>query len=174
MKKLKSLWAAVAGTMIAGSFLWAAAAPADPGKKIYDSRCASCHGVDGKGKPVMARMFKVDPSALDLTSPPVTAKKDEELLKVIAEGKNKMPAYSKQLKAEDQKAVLARVRSLAPKKEEKPKEEKAKEEKPAEKSAVEKPAGDKPAVEKPAVEKPVGDKPAVEKPAEKPAEGTAK
>lgn len=85
-------------------------------KKIYDTKCASCHGKDGKGNKAMAKVFKVEPAALDLTSSTITDKKDEELLKIIAEGKNKMPAYGKQLKAEQQKSVLQYIRGLAPKK----------------------------------------------------------
>lgn len=85
-------------------------------KKIYDTKCASCHGKDGKGNKAMAKPFKVAPAALDLTSSTITDKKDEELLKVISEGKNKMPAYGKQLKAEQQKSVLQYIRGLVPKK----------------------------------------------------------
>lgn len=85
-------------------------------QKLYDTKCASCHGKDGKGKPAMAKVFKVEPKALDLTSEGIAGKKDEELLKIIAEGKNKMPSYAKQLKAEEQKSVLRYMRSLAPKK----------------------------------------------------------
>lgn len=100
---------------------FAAAAP-PAGKKLYDSKCAACHGTDGKGKPAMAKVFKVDPSLLDMTLPVTLQKKDEDLLKIIADGKNKMPAYAKQLKPADQAAVLQYLRSLAPKPDEKSKE----------------------------------------------------
>ena len=108
--------------MAVGSVLYAASPAVDPGQKMYDSKCASCHGKDGKGKPVMAKALKVEPVALDMTTPAIVEKKDEELLKVIADGKNKMPAYSKQLKPAEQKAVLQYLRGLAAKNEEKPQE----------------------------------------------------
>jgi hypothetical protein len=49
---------------------------------------------------------------LDLTSKEATQKSDEELLKIIVEGAGKMPAQ-KSLSKDDQKQVLAYVRSLA-------------------------------------------------------------
>lgn len=110
-----------------------------PGKKIFDSKCALCHGNNGKGKAAMAKLFKVDASALDLASDGAANKNDEELLKIIADGKNKMPAYSKQLKAEELKAVVQHIRTLAPKKAEaKPAEKTA--EPPAEKAVEAAPA----------------------------------
>ncbi|OGR87718.1 MAG: hypothetical protein A3A86_03190, partial [Elusimicrobia bacterium RIFCSPLOWO2_01_FULL_60_11] len=85
----------------------------DAGKKIYDTKCTACHGADGKGKAAMAKMFKVDVSAMNLASDAVAAMKDEDLLKVIADGKNKMPAYGKQLSAEEQKSVAQYLRQLS-------------------------------------------------------------
>ncbi len=104
------------GAIFSVSVLIAAPPAADPGKKLYDAKCASCHGKNGKGSPAMAKAFKVAPAALDLTSQPVAEKKDEDLLKTIADGKNKMPAYAKQLKVEERDLVLQYMKSLAPKK----------------------------------------------------------
>jgi cytochrome c5 len=73
------------------------AADADAGKVAYEKSCAGCHGADGKGNPAVAKTLQ---------------KSDEELLKIIAEGKGKMPA-SKKLTKEEQKAVLQYTRSLA-------------------------------------------------------------
>lgn len=86
----------------------------DAGKKIYDAKCAACHGKDAKGNAAMAKMFKVDASKLNLTSEEFAKKSDEEILKIISDGKGKMPAYSKQIKAEERKAVLSYLRGLAP------------------------------------------------------------
>ncbi len=54
-------------------------------------------------------------SGLDITGKDTQAKKDDELIKVIVEGKGKMPASGKNLSKEEQGNVLAYVRSLAKK-----------------------------------------------------------
>lgn len=95
---------------------WAEEAKELPGKKPYEKSCASCHGKDGKGNDKMAKMFKVDPKELDLTSEDSAEDSDEELTKVIVDGKNKMPAYGKKMKAEEIKSVVEYLRSLAPSK----------------------------------------------------------
>jgi mono/diheme cytochrome c family protein len=90
---------------VAGS-TWAADAKA--GKAIYDKRCVSCHAADGKGNPAMAKTMK----GLDIVNKQSQAKKDDQLMKVIAEGEGKMPAY-KDLSKTDQADVVAYIRSLA-------------------------------------------------------------
>jgi cytochrome c oxidase subunit 2 len=87
---------------------WAADAG---GKAVYDKNCASCHGADGKGNPSMTKAF--GEKALNIATKEVAAKKDDELVKVIVEGKGKMPASGKSLSKADQKAVVEYTRSLA-------------------------------------------------------------
>lgn len=107
LKKLSSLFA--------GFWLLAILAPAamaaDAGKTAYEKQCASCHGPDGKGNPAMTKVF--GEKELNIATKEVAGKKDEELLKVIVDGKEKMPAAGKTLSKSDQKAVLDHVRSLA-------------------------------------------------------------
>jgi len=86
----------------------ALAADANAGKAVFTKSCVSCHGADGKGNPAMAKVM----SGLDITAKEVTQRSDDELLKAIAEGKGKMPAQ-KSLSKDEQKQVLAYVRSLA-------------------------------------------------------------
>ena len=86
------------------------AADTSAGKAIYEKSCVSCHGKDGKGNPAMAKVL--GEKGLDLTGKEATQKSDEQLLKVIAEGAGKMPAQ-KSLSKDDQKQLLAYVRSLA-------------------------------------------------------------
>lgn len=88
-----------------------AAAADDAGKAAYDKLCASCHGSDGAGSPAMAQAF--GDANLDIANQQVAGKKDEELMKVIAGGKGKMPAAGKSLGPAEQQAVIAYVRSLA-------------------------------------------------------------
>ena len=91
--------------------LFAPAASAQDGKAAYDKLCASCHGADGTGSAAMAKAF--GDANLDIASPEVAGKKDEELIKVVAGGKGKMPAAGKSLSPAEQQAVIAYVRSLA-------------------------------------------------------------
>ena len=83
---------------------------ADAGKAAYDKQCASCHGPDGKGNPSMAKVF--GEKQLNVATKEVADKKDDDLVKVITEGKGKMPAAGKSLSAADQKAVVTYVKSL--------------------------------------------------------------
>ena|ERR1051325_1047286 len=88
----------------------ALAADAD-GKAVYDKQCSTCHGPDGAGNPGMKSVF--GEKELDIARNDIASKKDEELAKVISEGKGKMPAAGKALSAADKQAVVAYVKSLA-------------------------------------------------------------
>jgi cytochrome c6 len=108
--KTKAISMAVGLGMIGVSFTGAWAADADAGKAVFEKSCVSCHGKDGKGNPAMAKVL--GEKGLNLTAKEVTQQSDEQLLKVIAEGAGKMPAQ-KSLSKDEQKQVLAYVRSLA-------------------------------------------------------------
>lgn len=108
------------GKKVSGLFLGlsiaALAAPsamaADAGGKAnYDKLCLSCHGADGKGNPAMAKVF--GEKELNIATKGTAAKKDDELIKVMVDGRGKMPASAaKTLSKEDQKALIGHVRSL--------------------------------------------------------------
>jgi mono/diheme cytochrome c family protein len=70
----------------AGSALQAADAAA--GKAVYEKSCKSCHGPDGTPNAAIAKMMKVD--MRDLKSPDVQAASDDELKKIVTDGKGKM------------------------------------------------------------------------------------
>lgn len=105
-KRLGVLVTAGMLTIAYAATTWAADAKA--GKAIYDKRCASCHAADGKGNPAMAKTMK----GLDIVDKETLAKKDDQLIKAIAEGEGKMPAY-KDLSKQEQADVVAYIRSLA-------------------------------------------------------------
>lgn len=86
---------------------------AEDGKKIYDKKCASCHGKDGKGNAAMLKMLKVDASLLNLIDKETQDKTDEDLASITEKGKNKMPAFGKNLKNEEIKSAVSYIRSLA-------------------------------------------------------------
>ncbi|MBI4249921.1 MAG: c-type cytochrome [Elusimicrobia bacterium] len=92
----------------------AGAGDMEAGAKLYDAKCASCHGKDGKGKEAMAKMFKLELAALDVVDEASLSKSDKELFDLTADGINKMPGYKEKLQAEEIDAVIAYIRSLAP------------------------------------------------------------
>lgn len=98
--------------IVTALMLGASAMAADMGgKAAYEKQCASCHGNDGKGNPAMTKVF--GEKQLNIAVKEVADKKDEEIVKIMTEGKGKMPASGKSLSPADQKAVATHVKSLA-------------------------------------------------------------
>jgi mono/diheme cytochrome c family protein len=64
---------------------------ADAAAAMYKTRCGPCHGADGSGNTPMGKKL----AAKALGSPEVQKQTDEQLQKVIASGKGKMPAFDK-------------------------------------------------------------------------------
>jgi len=107
----KSGW--VIGLGLSMGLAWASASSAAEasGKANYEKLCVSCHAADGKGNPAMTKVF--GEKALNIASKETAAKKDDELIKVIVDGRGKMPASGKSLSKQEQKDVLQHMRSLA-------------------------------------------------------------
>jgi len=83
------------------------AADSAAGKAVYDKACKTCHGADGAGNPAIAKMMKVDMK--DLKSADVQGMSDDDLKKVITDGKGKMkPVASASASAAD---VVAYIRT---------------------------------------------------------------
>jgi mono/diheme cytochrome c family protein len=86
------------------------------GERVYRSKCKSCHGAKGEGiNPVLAKKRKLDPETLLLK--PMEEKTDEEVRKLIVDGKDKMPGFGEKLSAEQIDAVVDYCRILVPRKE---------------------------------------------------------
>ncbi len=113
MNRLTILGVRVVFLVVAFVFIFGAAAHAQGnGPKLYDAnKCASCHGPDGSANVPAGKALK----ARDFHSPDVKGQTDAELAAVIANGKNKMPAYGKQLKAQDIADLVAYTRALGKK-----------------------------------------------------------
>ena len=79
----------------------------------YKSNCAACHGAGGNLLPKTARMLKVDPRKLALK---VSNLNRDEMIAAVEKGRNKMPAFEKELTKEQIAGVVDYVRDLNKKK----------------------------------------------------------
>ncbi len=89
-------------------FAVAAVANAEDAAAVYKAKCAACHGATGAGDTGMGKTFKLRP----LGSADVQKLSDEELTKLIADGKGKMPAYKGKVSDEDIKGLVKFIRTL--------------------------------------------------------------
>jgi cytochrome c6 len=85
---------------------------AQDGATLFKSKCAMCHGPDGKGDTFMGKKLSVR----DLSSPDVQKQTDAELNAIITKGKDKMPAFGGKLSAEQINQLVAHIRELGKKK----------------------------------------------------------
>lgn len=76
---------------------------------IYNRRCASCHGKDGRAKTFKAKFN----DARDLTNSQwQESVSDEQLYNSIMNGRGKMPPFGKKLTEDQVDALVNHVRSL--------------------------------------------------------------
>ena len=76
----------------------------------YTKGCKGCHGAQGEGNPVMAKMLNA--TLPNLGSKEVQAKSDADIKKGVLEGKGKMKPV-KTLSAGEIDAAIAFIRTLA-------------------------------------------------------------
>ena len=93
-------------------FVSAAGGDAAKGKSIFQSKCVSCHGTEGKGDGPVGKALK--PPAGDFSSAESKKKSPEQLQKIIEEGapKTAMVAWKKQLNETEIQDVLAYLLTL--------------------------------------------------------------
>jgi mono/diheme cytochrome c family protein len=85
----------------------------DHGERVYDSICLSCHGVYGRGDGTLTSTLTV--RSRDLSAPPYQQQvSDEELLRVITEGKGAMPGMGNVLSESERHAVVTFMRVFSP------------------------------------------------------------
>lgn len=92
-------------------FIIGAPAHAQDAAGLYKSKCAGCHGADGKSDTPVAKKLGVR----DFASPEVQKETDQELIDITSKGKNKMPGYGSSLKDTQIKDLVAYIRDLAKK-----------------------------------------------------------
>jgi len=82
----------------------------DDGGQIYGTKCAGCHGADGKGNE------RLKGRVPDFTNADWQKKhSDDEFTQIIKEGKRPMPPFKDKLSDDEIKAVIGKVRSFASK-----------------------------------------------------------
>jgi cytochrome c6 len=97
--------------LLAGSFLVAAPVFAQSGAGLFKSRCAACHGADGKGDTGIGKSMHLRA----LGSADVQKMSDKELTAIIADGKGAMPSYKGKLSGAEIKDLVGFIRGLAKK-----------------------------------------------------------
>jgi mono/diheme cytochrome c family protein len=79
------------------------------GKRIYNTHCSICHGVDGRGNTASGKKYK----AKDLRSEQVQSQSDAALTETVMEGMGQnMPGFSKKLDQEKIQQVLSYIREF--------------------------------------------------------------
>src|SRR6516162_6600887 len=78
---------------------------------LFKSKCAPCHGPDGKAQTPMGKTLKIR----DLGSSEVQSQSDAQLTEIVTKGKNKMPAFDGKLSKEQITGLVAYVRELSKK-----------------------------------------------------------
>jgi mono/diheme cytochrome c family protein len=117
---MKGLIPKLAGLAVLGPLLGSLAVGAtagnrpdlEEGRTIYQRHCADCHGPEGRGDGRQATSLSPRPG--NLISAQTSAKSDQELLKIIRNGRPRtaMAGWADRLSPEQQDAVLAYIRSL--------------------------------------------------------------
>jgi mono/diheme cytochrome c family protein len=112
MKKRAIRVGALTATVLVAMSLAAGLAKAQgSAPATFKSKCAACHGVDGKGQTAVGKSLGIR----DLASAVTQKMSDADLEQIITKGKNQMPAYGDSLKAPDIKDLVQYVRAFAQK-----------------------------------------------------------
>ena len=96
-----------AGTRVAARD--SAVSPAVDAASIFSSKCAKCHGRDGRSKTMRGKLMHARDLSDGSWQNDVT---DERLFNSISNGKGKMPAFKKKLSDSDIDALVSYVRRL--------------------------------------------------------------
>lgn len=104
MKTLVASLAVIAVALVLSATTFAA----DSGADVFKSKCAACHGAEGKGDTGMGKSLKLK----DLGSEDVQKMSDADLTGIIEKGKKPMPAYEGKLTKDQITDVVKYIRSL--------------------------------------------------------------
>jgi mono/diheme cytochrome c family protein len=111
-KKETAAWFCSATILAAALGSAPAARAADARSENFQTYCSVCHGDDGRGQTEEGKKK----GARDLTNARWQDKVDDaRLVRSITKGHDKMPSFEKKLSADEIKALVAEVRTLAKK-----------------------------------------------------------
>jgi mono/diheme cytochrome c family protein len=79
------------------------------GGSDYKAKCAACHGAKGHLLPKTARLLKIDPRKLALKTSQMNK---EEMIAITEKGKDKMPAFEKELPKEQIVSIIDYIIAL--------------------------------------------------------------
>jgi cytochrome c6 len=102
MRKIFSAWIVLVFLVSTRAF------GADGAADVYKTKCASCHGADGKGDTAMGKNLKLK----DLASADVQKQSDADLATVIAKGKKPMPGYEGKITPDQVNDLVKYIRAL--------------------------------------------------------------
>ncbi len=97
--------------VMAAAFSTSVAAQSVDGKALYDANCKKCHGVAGKPSDGIKKM---NPKIETFDAAFFAKRTDPDLVKGIAEGKDKMKPFKDKMKADEIAAVAKYIRTLKP------------------------------------------------------------
>jgi len=81
---------------------------AQSGAEVYRTKCAMCHGTDGKAETPAGKAMK----AIPFQAPEMVKLTNEEMFASIKNGKAKMPAYGSQLSDAQMHQLVTYIRTL--------------------------------------------------------------
>jgi len=84
------------------------AAAQDSSADVYKSKCAMCHGADGKASSGMGKSMGLKP----FSDPDVQGMSDADMAALITNGKGKMPAMKGKLTDDQIKGLVKYVKSM--------------------------------------------------------------
>jgi len=108
---MKSVFIRIGGTLfVIATVLLITTVPAhaQTGKALFKTKCAVCHGPDGRGNTPMGKVLKIP----DLTSTAVQKQTNAQLMHTIENGKKPMPPYKGKLTQEQIKSLALFIHSL--------------------------------------------------------------
>lgn len=74
---------------------------------LYQTKCRSCHGADGRATTIGKKL-----GAKDFQDPDVSKLTEADLMKVTEQGQNKMPAYQGKLTDDQIKALAKYIKEM--------------------------------------------------------------